>query len=101
MATAHALTPQELAAAKAYMKVDDDDSVVTECVLAAREYLAQAGVSLPGLESPRRRLYDLACHALALGDYDERSPEIIGTTVTENRQLRRKINQLKWTEPRG
>ena len=75
--------------------------VSAPCVLAARTYLAQAGVSLPGLESPRRPLYDLVCHALALGSYDLRDPIVSGTIVTENPQLRRALNQLKFTEPRG
>ena len=102
MAAAPELTADELTAAKGYMRpAADDDAGVTACVLAARTYLAQAGVSLPGLESPRRPLYDLVCHALALGSYDLRDPIVSGTIVTENPQLRRALNQLKFTEPRG
>jgi len=95
------LTPDELTAAKGYIRPDaDDDAGVTACVLAARVYLAQAGVSLPALESPRRPLYDLVCHAMALGSYDLRDPVIVGTIVAENPQLRRMLTQLKLTEPR-
>ena len=103
MAAAPGLAPDELTAAKGYMRVEDstEDGVVTACVLAARAYLAQAGVSLPGLESPRRPLYDLVCHALALGSYDLRGPEVAGSAMAENPQLRRSINQLKFTEPEG
>lgn len=98
-----ALSPVELAKAKLYMKADTeaDDALVEDCVLGAREYLAQAGVALPGADIPRRRQYDLVCHALALGSYDLRDPVMAGTTLTENIQLRRSLNQLKFTEPRG
>ena len=101
LAATPALDANELAAAKGYMRVegDADDGVVTACVLSAREYLARAGVSLPGLESPRRPLYDLVCHAMALGSYDLRDPVITGTIVAENPQLRRMLTQLKLTEP--
>lgn len=96
------LSKEELTAAKRYMRVegDEDDSVVSACVLAAREYLAQAGCSLPGLERPRRPLYDLVCHAMALSSYELRDPVITGSTVAENPQLRRMLTQLKLTEPR-
>lgn len=92
----------ELAAAKAYMRVegDADDAIVTACVLAAREYLAGAGVALPAPDTPRRALYDLVCHAMALSMYDQRDPVITGTIVAENPQLRRMLTQLKLTEPR-
>ncbi|HWS43300.1 MAG TPA: head-tail connector protein [Pseudoflavonifractor sp.] len=93
------LTSDELSAAKAYLRAEDDDDVVTACVLAAREYLDQAGISTPGLKSSRRPLYDLVCHAMALGSYDLRDPVITGTIVAENPQLKRMIVQLKLTEP--
>lgn len=95
------LTSEELAAAKAYLRVEGDaeDGVVTACVLAAREYLDRAGISTPGPKSSRRPLYDLVCHAMALGSYDLRDPVITGTIVAENPQLRRMIVQLKLTEP--
>lgn len=96
------LTAEELAAAKAYLRVEgeEDDAVVTACVLAAREYLAGAGVALPPAEHPRRALYNLAAHAIALGSYDLRDPVLTGS-VAENPQLRRTVVQLKLTEPQG
>lgn len=95
------LSADDLMAAKKYMRVegDDDDGVVTACVLAARGYLERAGISMPGLRSSRRPLYDLVCHAMALGSYDLRDPVITGTIVAENLQLRRMVVQLKLTEP--
>lgn len=97
------LSDVELAAAKRYMRpdADDDDDGVIDCVLAARAYLAGAGVSLPMPESPRRALYDIVCHALALGSYDLRDPTVVGSAVNENIQLSRKLTQLKSTEPGG
>lgn len=97
-----ALTAEELDAAKEYMLVDggEQDARVTRAVLGARVYLDGAGVSLPEAESPRRALYDLVCHSLALSVYDLPEPVITGTIVAENFMLRRMLNQLKLTEPR-
>lgn len=93
------LNAKELAAAKAYMRVDDDDAVVTDCVIGARDYLADAGVCLPEAGTGRRGKYDLVCHAMALAAYDQRNPVITGTIVSENPQLRRMLRQLMGTEP--
>lgn len=95
------LSPAELDAAKAYLRIegDEEDQAVTAAVLAAREYLSGAGVSLPSTGGSRRALYDLVCHSLALSTYDRRDPVITGTIVDENPVLRRMLNQLKLTEP--
>lgn len=94
------LTPEELAAAKAYMKVDDDndDVVVTQCVIAAREYMKGAGIALPPSGMPRRASYDICAHRMALDDYDERLG-IVHAKAEENPAFRRRLNQLKLTEP--
>lgn len=93
---------EEMEKAKAYMRVegDDDDMLVADCVLAARGYLTDAGVSTPEQGSQRRAQYDLVCHAMALSSYDLRDPVITGTIVSENPQIRRMLTQLKLTEPR-
>ena len=93
------LSPEELAAAKAYMRLegDEEDSLVMSVVMAARTYLTEAGVALPETGSGRRALYDLMCHALALAYYERR--EATGTAVDENPAIRRALNQLKLTEP--
>lgn len=95
------LSEAELAAAKRYMRVDgtEDDDVVCLCVLGARDYLLVAGVSLPEAGTSRRNQYDLVCHALALGSYDQRDALIVDGVGRENPQLRRMITQLKLTEP--
>lgn len=94
------LSHEELEAAKRYCRVDDpaEEYVLTQCVLAAREYLAGAGVSLPAWGTSRRALYDLVCHSLALSAFDRRDPVITGS-VSDNPVLRRSLNQLKLTEP--
>lgn len=95
------LTREELEAAKAYMRVDgyDDDTVVTQCVIAARAYLTGAGVSLPAPDTHRRSLYDLVCHVLALEAYDRRVMTITGTIVADNPVMCKMLTQLKLTEP--
>lgn len=93
------LYPEELAAAKAYMRIegDQDDLTVTSCVLAARAYLDGAGVSLPSTDNGRRWAYDLVCHGLALSYYENRGET--GQPLSDNPGLRRVLNQLKYTEP--
>ncbi len=92
--------PEELAAAKDYMRIEDaeEDLVVQDCVLAARAYLAGAGVALPGADDPRRRLYDIVAHALALATYEHRDMVTPGAAVSQNPMLRSFITQLKLTE---
>ncbi len=104
----YALTEEELAEARAYMRVDEgpeavlDDAqverVVRSCVRAARAYLAGAGVSLPPAGTNRRAEYDVVCHALALARYDTRNA-LSESALLENPVFRRMLNQLKMTEP--
>lgn len=95
------LTAEELAAAKAYMRIDtdDEDGVVTTCVLAAQAYLEGAGVPKPDADHPKRSIYDIVCHALALSVYDGRDPVIKGAVVADNPVLRQMLTQLKLTTP--
>lgn len=94
------LSREELEAAKAYMRVDgdEDDLVVTGCLAAARAYMEGAGVSLPPAGTPRRDLYDLVCHSIALGLYDHRDA-VSESKFAVNPVLQRQLNQLKLTEP--
>lgn len=94
------LCRDELEAAKAYMRVDGDadDLVVTECVQAARAYMAGAGISLPAQGTPRRASYDICVHRMALDDYDERRG-VIHEKAEESPAFRRRFNQLKFNEP--
>lgn len=94
------LTREELEAAKAYMRVDgyDDDTVVTQCMIAARDYMATAGIALPPSGTSRRASYDICAHRIALDDYDERRG-VTHEKADENPAFRRRLNQLKLTEP--
>ena len=94
------LPREELEAAKGYMRVDgdDDDIVVTQCVIAARDYMTTAGIALPPSGTPRRASYDICAHRMALDDYDERRG-VIHEKADENPAFRRRLNQLKLTEP--
>lgn len=94
------LSQEELAAAKAYMRADgdEDDAVVTQCVIAARDYMTTAGVALPPSGTSRRASYDICAHRMALDDYDERRG-IVHERAEENPAFRRRLNQLKLTEP--
>lgn len=80
------------------MRVDNDDQVVTACVLAARAYMTGAGISLPAPGTPRRASYDICAHRLALDDYDERRG-VTHAKAEENPAFRRRFNQLKFGEP--
>lgn len=95
------LSQEELEAAKRYMRVDDggEDGLVGQLVLAARAYLAGAGIRLPEPGTARRAQYDLAAHALALSAYDQREMSVIGTCAADNPVMARSIVQLKLTEP--
>lgn len=94
------LQPEELEAAKEYIREYDNDVMVMACVLGARAYLASAcGVSLPPAGSERRWEYDLVCHALAADAYDRRSTVINGAAVSENPVFCHMKNHLKLTEP--
>ncbi len=94
-----ALTTEELAAAKAYMRVDGDadDAVVEQCVIAARDYMKEAGIKLPPIGTGRRASYDICAHRMALDDYDERRG-ISHEKAAENVSFRRRFNQLVRTE---
>lgn len=93
------LYPEELAAAKAYMRLEgkEEDALVMDMLLAARAYLAGAGVALPPAGSGRRALYDVACHSLALAYYERRGAD--GTAPENDGAVQRIIGQLKGTGP--
>lgn len=95
------LYPEELAAAKAYMRLEgsEEDALVMGMVLAARTYLAGAGVALPTAGSGRRALYDRACHSLALAYYERRGAD--GAAPEDDGAVQRIIEQLKRTEETG
>ena len=64
----------------------------------AVSYMEDAGVSLPAEDTERRAKYDMCVNALVLDAYDNPGVQI-GTSLQENRSFRRRLNQLKDSEP--
>ena len=86
------LTSEELAAVKAYMKIDGDadDAIIEALYSAAVLYLKNAGIE-PMLEDPS--LYNLVVWSLTLHYYDHR--DAVGNEASFPTGLRPIINQLK------
>lgn len=61
-------------------------------------YLETAGVQLPKDGTPRRAQYDGLINALVLDAVDHPGAQI-GANLQENRAFRRKLNQIKLSEP--
>lgn len=89
-----AVTTEQLASVKRYMRVDgsDDDSLISSLYEAAVRYLENAGIDIP-TEDPA--LYELAVWSLTLHYYDHR--DAVGTETSFPTGLRPIINQLKLT----
>lgn len=82
---------RELDAAKAYMRVgDEDDEVVRACYAAAKIYLSNTGIEKPNEDSA---LYNLALWGLCLHYYDHR--DAVGNEAAIPNGLRPILNQLK------
>ena len=60
--------------------------------------MEDAGVSLPAEGSERRAKYDMCVNALVLDAHDNPGTQL-GTALQENRAFRRRLNQLKHSEP--
>ena len=99
-----ALTEERTATLLAYCKLTElaDDPEVKLLIPtfydAAVSYMTEAGVAEPKAGTSRRAQYDLCINAMVLNDWDHRdtAEEI---TLTENPAFRRRLNQLKLTEP--
>jgi hypothetical protein len=61
-------------------------------------YMAGAGVAEPK-EAGRLAQFDLCVDALVLDAWDSRGSHIMGQGLVENPAFRRRLNQLKLTEP--
>ena len=65
----------------------------------AAAYLAEAGVSEPDAGTGRAAQYDQCINALVLDAWDHRGSQTAGQALVENPAFRRRLNQLKLTEP--
>jgi len=86
-----------------YCKQDDltpdDADFLEECYLAAVDYMADAGVSIPQAGTGRYAKYMLCIKPIVLDMWDNRGTQISGVTMVENESFKRIKNQLKLTEP--
>lgn len=98
-----ALTGERKAALMAYCRMDDlvggETALLETMYDAAVSYMAEAGVAEPKTDDPRRAQYDLCINALVLTDWDARGAQLLGTSLIDNPAFRRRVNQLKLTEP--
>lgn len=96
------LTEARWAALKAYCRIDeltpDEDTLLASLYHSAISYMKQAGVSEPEADSPRRAQYDLCVSAMVLDAWDNRGTAS-GGTIYDNPAFRRRLSQLKFTEP--
>lgn len=87
----------------AFCRLDElspgEDELLETLYDAAVGYMDQAGVREPPEGTPRRAQYDLCVNYLVLDSWDRRDVSITGTIVADNPAFRRRMNQLKLTEP--
>lgn len=86
-----------------YCKIDeltaDDEKDLQECYEAAVGYMADAGVREPEANTPRHAKWMRCIKALVLDDWDNRGTQTAGQALVDNPAFRRRLNQLKLTEP--
>lgn len=96
------LTAERRAALMAYCRIDDlgpgEEDLLAGMYDAAVSYMEQAGISQPADGTERRAQYDLCIKALVLSDWDSRGAAAASVNC-ENPAFRRRLNQLKHTEP--
>lgn len=87
----------------AYCRIDvleeGEEALLREFYDAAVSYMEQAGISEPKEAAPRRAQYDLCVNAMVLDSWDHRDMKEPVNQVTENAAFRRRLNQLKFSEP--
>lgn len=99
-----ALSEERMARVLAYCKLtelEDDPEVQTlipAFYAAAVEYLEDAGVPEPEGETGRAR-YDLLVNGMVLDSWERRDMTITSTVVTDNPAFRRRMEQLKRSQP--
>ena len=97
------LTDARKTALLAYCRIDDpapeDLTLLEDMCMEAMGYLHGAGVTEPETGSPRLPLYHACVTARVLDAWDNRGAQSGGKGVSDNPAFRRKLNQLKLTEP--
>lgn len=97
------LTEQIKRSLMTYCRIDelspDEEGEFEDCFLGAVSELEDAGVSCPEDGSARWHKYMRCLKAIFLDDWDNRGAQTAGQSLTENPAFRRRLNQLKLTEP--
>lgn len=102
-----ALSEERWTALLAYCRLTElaDDPEVAALLpgmyAAAVNYLTEAGVTQPEEGTDRRASYDLLVNYMTLETWDHRDTMVtaVGGSFLENPAFRRRLNQLKLTEP--
>ena len=97
------LTDARKTALLAYCRIDDpapeDLTLLEDMCMEAMGYLHGAGVTEPETGSPRLPLYNACVNALVLDAWDNRGTQTADKALADNPAFRRRLNQLKLTEP--
>ena len=97
-----ALSPERKERLMLYCRMDalvDGEAFLLESMYeAAVAYMADAGVERPA-DTGRLAQYELCVDALVLDAWDSRGTHTMGQGLVENPVFRRRLNQLKLTEP--
>lgn len=97
------LTEEIKRSVMAYAKIDelapDEEGEFEDCFWGAVSELEDAGVSCPEEGSKRWHKYMRCLKAIFLDDWDHRGSQTAGQALVENPAFRRRLNQLKLTEP--
>lgn len=98
-----ALDDVRRASLMAYCRIDDlaaGERVLLESMYDdAVAYMAEAGVKQPAGNTQRSAQYEQCVNALVLDAWDHRGTQTDGQALVENPAFRRRLNQLKLTEP--
>lgn len=103
-----ALTSERRGTLLAYCRIEESDLddgqwlILDQMYDAAVDYMTNAGVAEPDAQtSPQRRAaYEQSVNALVLDDWDHRGG-ITAATLRDNPAFRRRVNQLRFSEPRN
>lgn len=91
------------AAILGYCRIDDptpeDLALLEDFYADAVSYMSHAGVAEPDPGSARMAEYSVCVNALVLDAWDNRGIQTGDKTLTDNPAFRRRIVQLKLTEP--
>ncbi|MBQ7778384.1 MAG: phage gp6-like head-tail connector protein [Oscillibacter sp.] len=79
--------------------IDGDGDDLREAYESAVAYMAAAGVREPERGSERYAQWMRCIKALVLDDWDNRGTQTAGQALADNLAFRRRLNQLKLTEP--